>query len=298
MAEQTALQKAATFFDNEIIMPLRETSMARELISVKPKVKGAGIKAADILTLIDMGEAQMAYKLPKEMSRDMVNITKDTINIPLIFKGYEVDREELEVYARVGVGLDSAAAVSAAHALAVKEDIAIIKGWMPDGAAYKMPGLYNFGSSTDCDLTVDLDVYGDAVKAVSRLQAQLGLAYVYPPFNLTLHPDEAAKLLSSESSTGNPEIERVRMILNGYKEGGPGQVRISPNIDTGTGLMTPVDTARVYMELLNPQPPRNVLGEDSKMPGISDITGTLFEALYVHVKQPAAIGRFLKLNGA
>jgi uncharacterized linocin/CFP29 family protein len=294
---QTALQKAATYFDNEIILPLRETSMARELLSVKPAIKGAGIKAADILTLVDMGKAQMAYKLPKEMSRDMIRIDKETINIPLLFKGYEVDREELEVYARLGVGLDSAAAVSAAHAISVMEDEAIIKGWMPDGAAYKMPGLYNFGTSTDYSTHVDFDTYGDAIAGVAGLQAQLEAAYVYPPFNLTLNPVEYGKLLKSESATGREEIARVRSILNGYMEGGPGRIRSSPNITASTGMITPVDTARVYMELLNPQPARNVLGEDSRMPGISDITGTLFEAIYVHVKQPAAIGRLLYLNG-
>lgn len=294
---QTALQKAATYFDNEIILPLRETSMARELLSVKPAIKGAGIKAADILTLVDMGKAQMAYKLPKEMSRDMIRIDKETINIPLLFKGYEVDREELEVYGRLGVGLDSAAAVSAAHAISVMEDEAIIKGWMPDGAAYKMPGLYNFGGSTDYTTHVDFDTYGDAIAGVAGLQAQLEAAYVYPPFNLTLNPVEYGKLLKSESATGREEIARVQSILNGYMEGGPGQIRSSPNITASTGMITPVDTARVYMELLNPQPARNVLGEDSRMPGISDITGTLFEAIYVHVKQAASIGRLLYLNG-
>lgn len=297
MAELTALQRAATYFDNEIVIPLRQTAMARKLISVKPTIKGAGIKAADILKLTDMGEAQIAYKLPKDMSRDMVKIEKESVQIPLLFKGYDVDREEIEVYSRLGVGLDSAAAVSAVHSIAVQEDEAIINGWMPDGAAYKMPGLYNFGNSTDYSTHVDFDTYGDAITAVSGLQAQLQLAYVYPPFNLTLNPVEYGKLIKSESSTGREEIVRVRNIINGYAEGGPGQILSSANITAATGMLTPVDTGRVYMELLNPQPLRNVLGEDSKMPGISDITGTVFEALYVHVKHPAAIGRLLFLNG-
>ena len=294
---QTALQKAATFFDTEIVLPLRETAMARKLISVKPTVKGAGIKAADILKLKDMGKAQIAYRLPKDMSRDMIRIDKETVNIPLLFKGYEVDREEIEVYARVGVGLDSAAAVSAAHAIAIMEDEAIIAGWLPDGATYKMPGLYNYGNSTDYSTHVDFDTYGDAIKAVAGLKGLLEAAHVYPPFNLTLNPAEIAKLDASESSTGRPEIERVRNIINGYVVGGPGQIASTSNITAATGMLTPVDTSRVYMELLNPQPVRNVLGEDSKMPGISDITGTSFEALYVHVKQPAAVGRLLFLDG-
>jgi hypothetical protein len=93
----------------------------------------------------------------------------------------------------------------------------------------------------------------------------------------------------SESSTGTEEYPRVVKVLNGNVDNGPGGVFSSPAVAAGTGLITPVDPARVYIELLNPQPLRNVLGEDSKMPGISDITGTAFEALYVNVKQANAI---------
>lgn len=293
---QTALQKAATFFDTEIVMPLRQVAMARQLISVKPTVKGDGIKAADILKVVEMGEAQMAYRLPKDMGRDMIRIDKSTVNIPVLYKGYEVDREEIETYARTGVGLDAAAAVSAAYVIGVQEDTAIIAGWMPDGAVYKMPGLYNVGSTTDYSTHVDLDTYGDAVTAVAGLKAQLELVHVQPPFNLVLHPNEYAKLDASESATGKEEFQRVLSLINGNSEG-PGRIFSSSNMTAATGMLTPVDPGRVYMELLNPQPVRNVLGEDSKMPGISDITGTSFEALYVNVKHTAAIGRLLYLNG-
>ena len=94
----TALQKAATYFDTEIVEPLRQKTMARKLISVKPRVKGDGIKAADILKVVEMGAAQMAYKLPKDMSRDMVRIDKSTVNIPVLYKGYEVDRDAMDVW--------------------------------------------------------------------------------------------------------------------------------------------------------------------------------------------------------
>ena len=299
--EKNALQRAATYFDMEIVAPLRAKAMARKLISVKPAVKGKGIKSADILRVLDMGEAQIAYALPKEMSRDMIRITRESVNIPFLFKGYEVDRDDIAAWANQGIALDSAAAVSAAHAIAVQEDLAIIQGWKPDGTLYQMPGLFQAGEAGgEHYVTVkDFKTFGDATEAVSALMSQLELAYIYPPFNLVLNPTEHGDLVARSSTTGNREYPTVLEILNGnLGMGGPGKIFSSPNIVAGKGMMLPVDTARVYFELLNPQPVRNVLGEDSKMPGISDITGTAFEALYVHVKQPKAIGIFDDINGA
>jgi len=284
----TALQKAATYFDTEIVEPLRQKTMARKLISVKPRVKGDGIKAADVLKVVEMGAAQIAYKLPKDMSRDMIRIDKTTVNIPVLYKGYEIDRDALDVWKNQGVPLDSAAAVSAAQVIGVQEDTAIIDGWKPDGSTYKMNGLYQSAGIT-YSTAKDFGTYGYAKEAVAGSLAALEAVYVYPPFNLTLNPVQHGELVMSESSTGTEEYGRVVKVLNGNVDNGPGGVFSSPAITDGTGLISPVDPARVYIELLNPIAVRNVLGEDSKMPGISDITGTAFEALYVNVKQANAI---------
>lgn len=284
----TALQKAATYFDTEIVAPLRQKTMARKLITVKPRVKGDGIKAADVLKVVEMGAAQIAYKLPKEMSRDMVRIDKTTVNIPLLYKGYEVDRDAFDVWKERGVALDAAAAVSAAQVIAVEEDTAIIDGWKPDGTNYVMDGLYQ-SAGQDLTTTLDFGTYGNAKKAVAGGLAALEAVFVYPPFNLTLNPVQHGELVMSESTSGIEEYPRIIKVLNGNVDGGSGRIFSSPAVADGTGLLSPVDPARVYIELLNPQPVRNVLGEDSKMPGISDITGTAYEALYVNVKQVNAL---------
>ena len=284
----TALQKAATYFDTEIVAPLRQKTMARKLITVKPRVKGDGIKAADVLKVVEMGAAQIAYKLPKEMSRDMVRIDKTTVNIPLLYKGYEVDRDAFDVWKERGVALDAAAAVSAAQVIAVEEDTAIIDGWKPDGTNYVMDGLYQ-SAGQDLTTTLDFGTYGNAKKAVAGGLAALEAVFVYPPFNLTLNPVQHGELVMSESTSGIEEYPRIIKVLNGNVDGGPGRIFSSPAVADSTGLLSPVDPARVYIELLNPQPVRNVLGEDSKMPGISDITGTAYEALYVNVKQVNAL---------
>jgi uncharacterized linocin/CFP29 family protein len=286
---QTALQRAATFLDGEIIAPLRQKLMGRQLVAVKPAVKGEGIKAADVLRIVEMGKAGIEYRLPKDMTRDMIRIDKETVNIPVLYKGYEMDRESIEAYAREGIALDSAAAVSAAQVVGIQEDTAIIQGWKPDGTAYKMKGLYQSAGVPDTT-TYSFATYGDPKKAVAKLISLLELKYVYPPFNYVVNPVQYAELVISESTTGTREMPAVVEILNG-STGGGGRVLSSPDITAGTALMCPVDPARVYMELLNPVTLRNVLGEDSKMPGISDITGTSYEALYLHVKQPNAIGK-------
>lgn len=292
---QTALQQAATFLDGEIILPLRQKLMGRQLIAIKPLMKGAGLKSAEVMKVIEMGAAQMAYKLPKEMSRDMIRIDKSTVDVPVLYKGYEMDRDAIAAYATKGVGLDSAAAVSAAQVIGVMEDAAIIDGWKPQGSEYLMKGLYQ-AAGTPNATNYDFGVYGNAKTAVSALMAQLEVLFVYPPFNLVLHPTEHGQLLMSESSTGNEEYERVLRMINGNQPGGPGRIFSSGTLTAGTGMLTPVDPGRVYMELIMPVPLRNVLGEDSKMPGISDITGTAFEALYVNVKQTTAIGKFTDIG--
>ena len=195
-----------------------------------------------------------------------------------------MDRDAFNVWKEKGVALDAAAAISAAQVIAVQEDTAIIDGWMPDGASYQMNGLYQSANVT-YGTSKDFATYGYAKEAIAGAIAALEAVFVYPPFNLTLNPVQHGELIMSESSTGTEEYPRVLKVLNGNAEGGPGKIFSSPAITDGTGLISPVDPARVYIELLNPQPVRNVLGEDSKMPGISDITGTSYEALYVNVKQ-------------
>jgi uncharacterized linocin/CFP29 family protein len=292
---QTALQRAATYLDGELIEPLRQKLMGRQLVSVKPQVKGEGIKAAEVLKIVEMGKAEMAYKLPKEMSRDMIRIDKTTVNIPVLYKGYEMDREAIDAWDREGVALDSAAAVSAAQVVGEMEDDAIVQGWIPDGAAYKMKGLYQWAGVPDAT-DYNFGTYGDPKKAVAALMALLEAQHVHPPFNMVLNPTEHAQLITSESSTGTREYPVVVEIINGNMPGGPGRIFSSGDITAGTGMLTPVDPARVYIELLNPLPLRNVLGEDSRMPGISDITGTSFEALYLHVKQANAIGKWTDIG--
>jgi uncharacterized linocin/CFP29 family protein len=292
---QTALQRAATYLDGELVSPLRQKLMGRQLVSVKPQVSGDGIKAAEVLKIVEMGKAEMAYKLPKDMSRDMIRIDKTTVNIPVLYKGYEMDREAIDAWAREGVSLDSAAAVSAAQVVGEMEDSAIIQGWIPDGAAYTMNGLYQSAGVPDAT-NYNFGTYGDPKKAVAALMALLEAKHVHPPFNMVLNPTEHAQLMVSESTNGTREYPVVVEFINGNVSGGPGRIFSSGDIVAGTGMLTPVDPARVYMELLNPLPLRNVLGEDSKMPGISDITGTSFEALYLHVKQTDALGKWTDIG--
>jgi uncharacterized linocin/CFP29 family protein len=286
----TALQEAAMFLDNEIVIPLRQYTMARKLITLKPKVKGDGIKSAKILKLIEMGKAQVEYSLPKEMSGDMVRIDKSTVDIPILFKSYEIDRAEMNAFSRDGIAIDTSAAISAAQVIGEKEDDVIIQGWDPLGdASYEMKGLYQ-GAGLSITDEYSFGTYGKAKQVVSLGQAALEEKHVRPPFNLVLNPVQHGELVTSEPTGGGiREYDTVLKILNGNSDGGPGRIFSTPDIVAGTGLISPVDPGRVYMELLNPQLLRNVLGEDSKMPGIGAISGTAFEALYVNIKHENAL---------
>jgi len=284
----TALETAARYFDKELVEPLRQQLIGRKLVSVNPHIKGAGIHSAEIMKLIEMGGGHITYELPtSEITRDMVRVDSSVIMIPVLWQGYEVQRASWDAMKNRGIALDTASMLSAAHVVAKDEDRLIIDGWKPDGTNYTVKGFYQ-SANNDFSTTYDFGTYGNATQAVAGAMSLLEADYVYPPFNLVLNPKQMYELRVSKSSTGLNEFQEVLDILNGYKPG-PGWIYSTPFIAEGTGLVVPVDPARTYIELIAPQDIRNILGEDSKIPGITPIYGTTYELVYPHVKHPNAL---------
>jgi len=283
----TALQTAARYFDKELVEPLRQQLIGRKLVSVNPHIKGAGIHSAEIMKLIEMGGGHITYELPtSEITRDMVRVDASVVKIPVLFKGYEVPRDSWDAMKNRGVALDTAAMTSAAQMVGVDEDMLVIDGWKPDGTNYTIKGLYQ-SANNDFSTTKDFGTYGNATEAVAGAMALLEADYVYPPFNLVLNAVQMYELRASRAANGVRELPEILELLNDGS--GPGRIYSTPAIAAGTGLVVPVDTARAYNELIVPQDMRNVLGEDSKIPGISPIYGTTYELVYPHIKQPNAL---------
>ena len=113
----TPLQVAARILLQEMIQPLRQQLVGRKVIAKNPAVVGKGIYNVDVNTVTEMGAATIDFELPRGSdNRDMIKVTRANKQIPILKKSFEIPRQDFDVWQRKGIPIDTAAAVSAAHA--------------------------------------------------------------------------------------------------------------------------------------------------------------------------------------
>ena len=273
MVDSTALDTAARYFDDQMIAPLRQSLIGRKLIAENPSCKGDGIYNVDINTIKELGGASISYSLPTgdSGSSDMIRVDRTNVNLPVLFKEFEVPRMDFEAFRNKNVPLDSAAAVSAAQMVGVQEDLLIIKGWNPSGdnATYTIPGMYTVTGAQACSASHDFATPGNPTAAVADgyEMMEASFALTAQAYNLILNPVQWGQLLTSRHATSNQrEMPEVIEMLNFGNANGPGRIYVTPALTAGTGIMCPVDSARQNMELYTPKQMSTDLGSDSKKP--------------------------------
>jgi uncharacterized linocin/CFP29 family protein len=243
MVDSTALDTAARYFDNELINPLRQSLIGRKLVAENP-LKGDGIYNVDINTLREMGAASISYSLPTGDSgtRDMIRVDRTNVNLPVLFKEFEVPRMDFEAWRQKNQPMDSAAAVSAAQMVGVQEDTLIIKGWNPsgDGATYTVPGMFTVFNAQVVSDSLPFSTAGNATKAYSMLEEDHALTA--QSYNLILNATQWGELLMSRHSTSNQrEMPEVIEMLNFGDANGPGRIYVTAALSDTQGIVAPVD---------------------------------------------------------
>jgi len=283
----TAFEKAARYFDKELVPPLRQMLIGRQLFA-KTLPLPAGSYNIDYNKVTEMGAATISQSLPVgEVHRDMVKVESTNLKLNVILKGYEIARDQWEAFKSKGQNLDTEAMLSAAHVLGQAEDDLLIQGWDPDGdSTYEVEGLY-VGADNDYSTTKDFGTYGNAIDAIAGGLALMDADNVQGlNFNLTLNATQFFELVASRSTNGDFEYPQALRLLN-LNEGAPkGAIRVSADMTAGKGMLSPVDPSGRIMDLVIGQDPRNILGEDSKLKSISPIYGTVYEVLVPRIKQP------------
>jgi hypothetical protein len=122
---------------------------------------------------------------------------------------------------------------------------------------------------------------------LSLIEADNALADAY---NLILNPTQRGELRSLRNTNGVREEPEIVEILN-PNGGNTGRIVSSSKITDGTGLLSPVDPARNYIELFEPQPVDTELGFDSKNPDTGPVYGRIYERVYIHIKHSEAIAK-------
>jgi uncharacterized linocin/CFP29 family protein len=285
----TALYRAAELINAELIPPLRQQLIGRRIASADPKIT-PGTGTVRVNTVTEMNAGQIAMKMPYDATnRDIIKVTAANKDIPYLFKDFIIERDEFNAWNDKGVAIDTAAAQSAAQVVGIQEDNLIFLGWKPDGVAYNINGFYN-GAGNDYSTSKDFGTAGYATTAVAGaialIEADNGLA---PAYNLILNPTQAAELRASRNTNGVLELPEVMQLLNMGKATGPGEILSTTSMTAGTGLLTPVDPGRKFIELFIGIDTSTELGYSSINPDTGPIYGRVYERLYPHIKQANAL---------
>ncbi len=288
----TFLQQVERVFDDDMILPLRSRIIGPNLFSKNPKVKAKpGQSTVQVTTLGELGEALISWGIPQGDVQDMITASVADKPVPDQSKPFRITRNVYDAWKAGQYPIDSSIAASAGYVVGRKIDQILIDGWKPDGTNYAVKGLYQSASSTMSD-SLSFGTYGNARKAVAStlgvIESNNALADAY---NLILNPTEWAELLGSQSKSGIEEWDQVIKLLNLGKDSGPAQIFSTTEVTAGTGIISPVDPNRIYIEVYELQEIQNQLTTDPKYGKYSDIFGITAAKILPHIRHPEAIGK-------
>ncbi|HWQ67990.1 MAG TPA: encapsulin [Methanospirillum sp.] len=291
------LDRAIEFLLPELIKPLQGAYVARKIMAVNPNEKGTGLFRARVRQLGTMGGGTIAYKLRSNGERDQVSIKARTIDVPVLYKEFEIDRQDFDSYVNQGINLSTEATTLAMDVVASDEETMLLKSKTLTDSSEVIKGLYDSATST-IDTAYHLSTAGNAIKAIAAGIRQMRKKNVRETsFHWLLNPDEVEDISSTPvSGTTIYEMEQVIKALNSGSPNGPGSVWGSEDIPTGGGLLVPYDPSRKYFEILNPVEPSIELVVDPNHPDIGNIFGTVYEASIPYIKRPDCLYKFTDLN--
>lgn len=292
----TSYSELGKIVTNEIIPPIRETAIARQLMYVNTSISSSvSDDSVQAYKFSDLSDALIMRSLPDEsIFRDGIRSETHTVLINSIVEGFDIKKQEYDNFATNGIMINTSLAQIAAEKVAEKENEMILVGWTPDGTDYQVEGMQNLTNCSTATTSYDFGTFGNAVKKVTEAKNTLLTAGVQAQaYNLTLNPTQFSELEASESTTGTEEMEQVLKRLN-PNGGEAGRIRQSTDISENYGLLTPVDNVGKYFELIQTYAPTAEINPDPKMGTISPLYGHVLERVGLNFKYPAAV---CKLSG-
>lgn len=251
--QNTPLARAATQASRELIPQLRKKLVGRHFASVNPFMKGDGLTAFEYTAISDLSPGFVQWSLPTGSGhRDSITSTLRVVNIPSIYKEFEVPKDDILAWdnRKVGVGEENSlhllAALTAARKVAEEEDKMIFTGWKPDNGTIAIKGFVQVANNVISGGSIG--TVGTLYEYISDAISALEEDDVYGEnnsYNIALPPEIMAKLRTMRYMNGDRELAQVLELC------GDGDLYVTKNL-TDTAIVTPVDTEREHLEFLNP----------------------------------------------
>lgn len=231
------------YIDERIKVLARRTLIGRRLMPVYGPL-GFGKEAVAYDKMTEMSDALLNLAWKVDASEDIVNLTRTTLPIAVISKGFRINARSLAASRTYGTPLDTQNLDSAIYKVAKLEDDLILDGYAADGSNYDIKGLYQANISNKVTGSQWTGAPEDAIGDVADLIATMMGNDIGPPYNLVLHPTQYAELLNVGASTHTEAIvfDTVQRQLGG------GRIYWTTALTDGTGMLVAAGS-RGYFDL-------------------------------------------------
>lgn len=282
---ETPLTRAATQLSMDIVQPLRATLVGRRFASINPYLKGDGKTALELTTISDLSDGYIQYNLPTgDEDSDSLVSTAKIVNVPVLYKKFTLNMRDILAWdnRKAAPGevnsMNAIAASAASFKVKEMEEELIFNGWKPNGTDYEVKGFTQVAGNSVAGGSIA--TAGTMYGYVSQLIGDLEEDNVFGEnnsWNLAVTPKIHAALMTKRWTNGDREYEAVQKLLGG------GSIYVTPTLknmggsdNTDAAIVTPVDSARVHFEFLNPVDYRVVLAHQ-KFDNLSPIEGIVYE---------------------
>lgn len=278
----------ATFskkLDQKLVDPLRNVLKGRKLVYVTSP-QGFGVSSVDWGTITDVSDGMVSYGFRGGV-QDTIGVNLQNSKVPVYWKDYMVDRRLFESWQGNGINIDAASAIAAAYKAAKAEDTAIIMGVSDDGTNYDINGLYKSAGNNE-STAADFATFGNATTKLGlafQMMDDDGIPVDSLAFNWALSSVQYRQLMAVRSPNGIKELPDVLDMLNGGALYSMGTI-----LTAGTGMLLPTPTVgEPYLDFYLTSDFKTEHGFDSNHPDTGDLSGRVYSAGILRVKQANAI---------
>ncbi|HJJ36454.1 MAG TPA: family 1 encapsulin nanocompartment shell protein [Methanocorpusculum sp.] len=289
---ETPLSRAATQASQEIVRPLRARLIGRHFAAINPFMKGDGKTSFEYTTISDLSRGYVQWTLPTgNEHKDSITSTMKVVNIPSLYKEFEVPKADILAWEnrRVGVGQQNALHLLAANTAALKvgeeEDKMIFNGWKPDNNSFAIKGFTQAANNTITGGSIA--TVGSMYQWISDAIGALNEDEVYgdnESYNIAMPPAILSRLRALRYTNGDYELELIRKNLCGN-----GSIYSTKQL-TDTAVVLPVDQFREHFEFLAPKD-YTISFAHPKYDDIGMVEGVAYELFCPSYLRPNANGK-------
>lgn len=267
------------YVETQIVKTVRPLLIGRQIMPIRT-LPSAGYTKYTFYSENDMGQATISMT-GEEVSRDLVDLTEGSVNIPIISKDYLLHWRDVLKRREAGEDLNTQHAENAARQVAEEEDKLILSGEYTGWPALGIEGLCT-ATNRQTEAGGDWEDSG-WFSDIANCKKALRSEGFYGPYKLIL-PSAIYALMEELYSTTDKWVFQ----LVGEMLGGVENILISDNLYPSDGTQNTalvIDTTPGNFELLVGADISNYLMQNAQM----NYEGKVWEAVVPVIKRPKAI---------